>query len=154
MTDTDTPERNLLVIGYGSTLRCDDGVGPAVAEAIAAMNLPGVQTLACHQLLPELADAISKAGRVVFVDATVDGTSEVQLRELTAATSGQIMAHAADPQTLLALARDVFGRCPPAWWLTIPVQNTELGEEFSAVAQQGVQLAIEKIRILAQTASV
>ena len=52
-----------------------------------------------------------------------------------------------DPR-LLALARDVFGHCPRGWWLTIPVENTELGEAFSARAQQGVQLAIEKIRAL------
>jgi len=31
---------HLLVIGYGSTLRGDDGVGPCVAEAVAALNQP------------------------------------------------------------------------------------------------------------------
>jgi Ni,Fe-hydrogenase maturation factor len=40
-----TPERKqapagLLVIGYGNTLRRDDGVGPRVADAIAALALP------------------------------------------------------------------------------------------------------------------
>ena len=32
----------ILVIGYGNTLRGDDGVGPKVAEAVAALALPGV----------------------------------------------------------------------------------------------------------------
>ena len=34
-------EAELLVIGYGNTLRGDDGVGPRVAEAVEKLNLPG-----------------------------------------------------------------------------------------------------------------
>lgn len=123
--------RTLLVIGYGNTLRSDDGVGPKTAEAVAALNLPGVQALACDLLTPELADPVSRAGWVVFVDAAVDAPREVQLRPLRPADSSQIMAHAADPRTLLALARDVFGRAPEAWWLTIPIQNLAIGEDLS-----------------------
>ena len=51
--------RDFLVIGYGNTLRGDDGVGPRVAEAIEKLNLPGVRTLVCQQLSPEHADPIS-----------------------------------------------------------------------------------------------
>ena len=49
-------EAELLVIGYGNSLRRDDGVGPRVAEAIEALNLPGVQTLVCQLLSPEHAE--------------------------------------------------------------------------------------------------
>jgi hydrogenase maturation protease len=136
----------LLLIGYGNTLRSDDGVGPKVIEAIAALKLPGVQTLSCDLLTPELADPISRADTVVFVDAAVDAPAEVQLRPLVPADSAQIMAHAADPRTMLALARDVFGHAPKAWWLTIPVENMGIGEQFSDLARQGVASAIEKIR--------
>jgi hydrogenase maturation protease len=142
--------QHLLVIGYGNTLRSDDGVGPTVAEAVAALNLPGVETLACAQLTPELADPISRAGVVIFVDAAVDGPQEVQLRELEPAGTSQIMAHAADPRTMLALARDVFGRAPEAWWLTIPVTNLEMGEELSLVAQRGMAIAMEEISTIAR----
>ena len=36
----------LLVIGYGNTLRRDDGVGPRVAEAVEGLRLAGVRTIA------------------------------------------------------------------------------------------------------------
>jgi hydrogenase maturation protease len=138
----------LLVLGYGNTLRCDDGVGPKVAEAIANLNLRGVEAVSCPLLTPELADPVARARVVVFVDAAVDAPRGVQLRPLTPADSSQIMAHAADPRTLLALARDLFGRAPQAWWLTIPVDNIGVGEELSPFAQRGASLAVEKIKAL------
>ena len=138
----------LLVIGYGNTLRSDDGVGPRVADAVAALNLPGLSALSCGLLTPELADPVSRAQRVIFVDAAVDAPREVQLRPLAPAESSQIMAHAADPRTLLALARDVFGHAPQAWWLTIPVENTRIGEELSPFAKRGFATALEKLREL------
>jgi hydrogenase maturation protease len=143
------PSSNLLVIGYGNELRCDDGVGLKVVAALEQLNLPGVSTIACHQLTPELAEPVSQAQRVIFVDATMDVASGVGLRELKPSESSQRMAHAADPRTLLALARDVFGRFPAAWWLTIPIEKIEFGSELSPLALRGFQLAVEKIQSLA-----
>jgi hydrogenase maturation protease len=134
-----------LVIGYGNTLRGDDGVGPKVAEAVEALNLPGVRTLACALLTPELAEPVSQVREVVFVDAAVDAPRDVQMRELAPAASSQVMAHAASPGTLLALARDVFGHAPEAWLLTIPVKELGVGEELSPIAQNGLKIALREI---------
>ncbi|MGD0261746.1 MAG: hydrogenase maturation protease [Verrucomicrobiota bacterium] len=135
-----------LVIGYGNTLRRDDGVGPRVADAVAALALPGVRALACPLLTPELADPISRARVAIFVDAAVDAPREVQLRKLAPAGSSQVMAHAASPATVLALARDVFGHAPEAWWLTIPVEDLGMGEELSPLAQRGFELAVQEVK--------
>ena len=140
------PPVGLLVIGYGNTLRRDDGVGPRVAEAVAALALPGVRALACPLLTPELADPVSRARVAIFVDAAVDAPREVQLRKLAPAGSSQVMAHAASPATLLALARDVFGHAPQAWWLTIPVEDLGVGEELSPLAQRGFEIAVQEVR--------
>jgi hydrogenase maturation protease len=139
-------EPNILVLGYGNTLRSDDGVGPLVAEAIAALQLPGVETIVAGLLTPELADPIARVKTVVFVDAAVDAVPNVQLRPCAPAESSQIMAHAADPRTILALARDVFGHAPKAFLLTIPVENLGIGEELSKLASTGMAEAIELIR--------
>ena len=165
-----TIEAELLVIGYGNTLRGDDGVGPRVAEAIEKLNLPGVRTLVCQQLSPEHAEPIARAGRVVFVDAELvagytlqaagleSSTCNlqpatcnyrgVQWRKLEPGESSQLMAHAADPRTMLALARDVFGRAPQAWWLTIPAVKLDFAETLSPAAQRGLAEAVKKIREL------
>lgn len=141
----------LLLIGYGNTLRSDDGVGPRVLEAVEALQLRNVRTIACDLLTPELADPVASADVVVFVDAAVDSPREVQLRPLKPADSSQLMAHAADPRTVLALARDVFGRTPAAWWLTIPVENMGIGEELSPFARRGLEEAVEIIEKLARS---
>ncbi len=137
-----------LIIGYGNTLRCDDGVGPRLAEMVEGLGLPGVKTLSCTLLTPELAEILSRVREVVFVDASVELPRQVQLRPLAPAASSQIMAHAADPRTLLALARDVFGHAPAAWWLTIPAENVGIGEELSALTQRGLNEAVAQVRRL------
>jgi hydrogenase maturation protease len=138
----------LLIIGYGNTLRGDDGVGPRVADAVEALHLPGVRTLICQQLSPEHAAPISLADTVIFVDAAVDAPQEVQLRRLEPNDTSQLMAHAADPRTMLALSRDVFGHVPHAWWLTIPAVKMEFCETLTPVAQRGFEEAVEKIQTL------
>jgi len=145
-TPSSEPSTRLLVIGYGNTLRGDDEVGPRAAEAIATLALPGVRALVCPLLTPELAEAVSQAGVVIFVDAAVDAPREVLMRPLAPAVSSQVVAHAASPATLLALARDVYGRVPEAWWLTIPVADLGIGETFSPLAQRGLAEAIAKIQ--------
>ncbi len=153
-------DAELLVIGYGNILRGDDGVGPRVAEAVGELNLPGVRTLVCQQLSPEHAEPVARARRVIFVDArlcseatarqaAVDQISGVQLRKLEPGDTTQLMAHAADPRTMLALARDVFGHAPEAWWLTIPAMNLDFREDFSRETEAGFADAIEKIQAVA-----
>jgi hydrogenase maturation protease len=142
------PPAIFLVIGYGNLLRGDDGVGPRVAEAVEMLHLPGVCTLIRQQLSPEDAEPISRAKTVVFVDAAVDAPHEVQLRELVPGDTTQLMAHAADPRTMLALARDVFGHAPRAWLLTIPAFDLGFGEILSPTAQSRCSEAVATIRSL------
>ncbi len=148
------PPGNLLVIGYGNTLRGDDGVGPRVAETVGTLRLPGVRTLICQQLSPEHAATISLEQRVIFVDAAVDAPQEVQLRQIEPSDTSQLMAHAADPRTMLALSRDVFGHVPHAWWLTIPAVKMDFSEELTPEAQRGVNEAIALISQLANAPTV
>ncbi|HZR20962.1 MAG TPA: hydrogenase maturation protease [Verrucomicrobiae bacterium] len=144
----ENPAVDLLVIGYGNTLRGDDAAGRRVAQAMEKLHLPGVRVLSCDLLTPELADPVAGAQKVVFVDASVEAVATVQIRELEPAESSQILAHAADPRTLLALARDVFGQAPQAWWVTIPAENLGIGEDLSMKTRVGVEEAIRQIRII------
>jgi hydrogenase maturation protease len=134
-----------LVIGYGNELRGDDGAGPRVAASIAARAWEGVNAIACHGLTPELADAVASARRVVFVDAAVDSGDSVRLQRIGPADALSFSAHSGDPASLLALARDVFGRCPPAWLLKIPAFHFELGGAFSSPTRRGLEEALAQV---------
>ncbi len=60
--------RGVLVVGYGSTLRTDDGVGRAAAQRLVTdPRLDGATVIACHQLAPELALDLSQAAFAVLI---------------------------------------------------------------------------------------
>jgi hydrogenase maturation protease len=140
---------DVLVIGYGNELRSDDGAGPAVARSIEALGLPGLRVRACHQLTPELAEDISVARAVIFIDAReVSKGSRVETTEVQPAMHGVISAHRSDPAALAGLAQSLFGHCPPAWMVTVPAVEFDFGERFSPLAQQGVAEAVLKVQQL------
>ena len=139
--------RQVLVIGYGNELRGDDSLGPRVAEAVAAWRLPGVRALACHQLTPELADPISRARIVLFVDAAADPKiRRLTTRSLRPAVSNDFAPHRSAPPALLALAKALFGRSPRAWLLTLPASDFAFGETLSPVAQRSLRNALTAVR--------
>ncbi len=146
---TVTTDYALLVIGYGNTLRQDDSAGPRVIELLEARALPGVHAFAYAQLSPEHAEAVANARAVVFVDAQVGAASKIQLQQVTPAESPQVTTHAADPQTLLALSRDVYGQAPPAWFLSIPIERLGFGTDISDLTRQCIDDAVNEIERLA-----
>jgi hydrogenase maturation protease len=140
-----------LVIGYGNTLRGDDGAGPRVAAAAGARH--DVHARAVHQLTPELTAALADVDVAVFVDARPshpDGPVEVSALEPGGA--GAPLAHGSDPRGLLALTEALHGRRPRGWLITVPAVSFDYGEELSATTARGVAQAVEIIADLAGAA--
>jgi len=136
---------DLLIIGYGNPLREDDGVGWRVAE-MAAEALPDATMLTAHQLTPELSEPISRAGRVVFIDAAAEGVpGEVRYVALSPASAYRPGSHESTPDGLLALAAVLFGRCPPAHMLTIVGHSFGLGETLSPTVEAAIPIAVRLI---------
>jgi hydrogenase maturation protease len=136
----------ILVIGYGNTLRSDDGVGPRVAFAANGWAVPGLTSIAAHQLTPELAEPLAAAELAIFVDARLaEGGEEVEILPLESSRSGGMTGHASDPRFLLALAQALYGRHPRTWLVTVPVADLSLGERISPAAERGVAAALERI---------
>jgi hydrogenase maturation protease len=133
-----------LLIGYGNSLRGDDGVGPRVAEAVAGWNRPGLQAIAVQQLLPELAASLATVRRVILVDASVD-TETVQIQSLRPSPIESALGHAPEPCWLLSLTAQLYDRCPEAWLITIPAQDLGFGEELSLRSRQGMETALGHI---------
>lgn len=139
--------QNILVIGYGNELRSDDAAGLKVAEAAAGWKLPELRTLVCQQLTPEMAEAISEANAVVFVDAAVNPEDpSVQAFRIGPLDKGPHATHTGDPRGLLALAKQAFGHCPPAWLISVPGERFDFGEGLSPLAAEGMATAEERLR--------
>ncbi len=137
------------MIGYGNTLRSDDGVGQRVAVAVASWALPGLETIVVHQLTPELAERLVSAELVIFVNARqAEIGAAVEISLLEAANSVEALAHASDPRWLLALTEAAYGRRPRAWMLTVPATDFSLGEALSVTARSGANDALGRIAAL------
>lgn len=142
----DCQETNWLVIGYGSELHGDDAAGPVATRAIEAWQLPGVRTKIAHQLTPELAEAVSKARSVLFIDAST-AVQESALRPVDPDASGQFNPHAGSPESILALSKALYEQCPRCWLAAIPASNFELGSPLSQHTAKGIEDALAQIRI-------
>ncbi|MCC6630011.1 MAG: hydrogenase maturation protease [Chloroflexi bacterium] len=142
-----------LVIGYGNPLRGDDGVGPAVATALAEMGgVDGMDLIVLDpvQLTPELAVDVASAAAVIFVDAQVDEVAGmVRSAALTPgdAVTGAF-SHAATPAGLLALARDLYGVVPPAWVVSVGAVSFAPGDGLSPAVAAAVPVAMAQVRRL------
>src|SRR5262249_20301058 len=95
-----------------------------------------------------LAERLSEAQRVVFVDAGLD-RDDLRVLRLEPATGA--WGHTCDPQWLLALTEDLYGARPEAWLMEVPAACLGFGMSLSPVAQQGLQAALQHICDLAGT---
>jgi hydrogenase maturation protease len=123
-----------LLIGYGNPLRGDDALGWLVAQHLLASGPPPhLDVIAAHELTPELAEPISQATRVLFVDARADSQPGLLTWRivLPAAQASPALTHQLGPGALLALARLLYGRCPQAWLYTVGGASFEYGEQLS-----------------------
>ena len=145
----------VLVIGYGNPLREDDGIGWRVIEEIereesSIFNLQSLETIAVHQLLPELAEEVSAAGLVIFVDASVEGEpGDIVVREVLPVTQEMgAFTHHFDPAGLLGYARDLYGRFPRAYLVTITAVSLGYGEGLSPTIEAALPDILTQIEAL------
>jgi len=128
-----------LIIGIGSMLRRDDGLGPDLARHAAESLSSGAHAVALllvTQLTPELAEPISRAERVVFIDAadTADAAPGTIMAQPVAPDMRDDAAftHQASPGSLLAAARDWYGHAPAALLIAVQGADFSIGEGLSA----------------------
>jgi hydrogenase maturation protease len=121
-----------LIIGYGNTLRGDDGIGYHIAEALG-QRIDFAQVLARHQLTVELADDIARAAWVVFVDADAQSSPGKVTVHPVAADSQlpRMFTHHLTPAALLACTQQFFGSAPPAWLLAIGSQSMDFSHALT-----------------------
>ncbi len=140
---------NVLVLGYGNPLRGDDGAGPAAARLLEEEKPgSGVEVAACHQLMPELAEKISRTSLVIFLDACAsDPPGEVRSREIRPSrTPGDPFTHGLTPEALMVWAGTLYGSVPRAYLVSIGACSFELDERLSPAVAQGLPEMVACVR--------
>jgi hydrogenase maturation protease len=138
----------ILVVGYGNTLRTDDGIGWHAAGRLAGdERLSGAVILQRHQLTPELALDISAASLVVFIDASRElspgsvDVGRVERTDVARSTS----SHHLSPPVLVALAHELYGRAPAAYVVRCGVASLDVGDQLSPAVEAASARVIDAV---------
>lgn len=135
--------KKVLLIGYGNPGRLDDGLGPALAQAIDDRSIPGVTVDIDYQLLVEDAAAVAEYDVVIFVDASVSGKEPFSFRSVEASEDITFTTHSMKPESVVALAEDMFGQKTQAYTLAIRgYEFNDFGEKLSEQAAANLESAI------------
>jgi len=147
--------RHVLIIGCGNPLRGDDGLAShALVHLERRPGLGDVAMISCHQLTPELAEPISRADRVIFIDARVSqspaqtpGLVETRPVESQAASSSAFSHHFGAP-ALLEYAQKLYGRRPEAFAVSVVGEFFGYGEELSPSIRASLARLLEQVEAL------
>jgi hydrogenase maturation protease len=135
-----------LIIGYGSTLRRDDGIGFLAAERLMDL-LPEDSVIARQQLTPDLADDVSQVDRVIFIDACAkNAPGEIRTEEVRpAGEDWGAFVHEMSPGVLLDCVKQVYGKVPAAQLITIGGEDFSIGEGLSASVATAMETVVAQV---------
>ncbi len=139
----------VLIIGYGNPLRGDDAVGWQAAERLRERIRDGkVQIVTSHQLTPEMADPISRAHRVIFIDADCDNKEgEIAFRRVEPDRSAsELFSHQLTPEVLLGVASRLYGGCADGVLISMGAGSFEYGAELSEAVRTALPELLERVQ--------
>ncbi len=158
MSSSGTPELHrtgdILVIGYGNSIRGDDALGQVVAEEIERqLSDDTVRVLTEEILTTELVAELADVKLAIFLDASTEGTvgQVACCRVEPDLDSAASMAHTLTVEALLAFTQQFYERAPETYLLTsrgvtFELQDVQLSPPVAAVVPVMVETALALIR--------
>ena len=139
-----------VILAWGNDFHQDDGAGRRAAAALRDLQLPHTDIHDFNQLVPEHAELLMDASRVIFLDAFPaepgQGALLLPLHDQAALhLPRSCFGHAVQPTEIATLAADLYGAKPEAWLAALPGFQFDLGEELSDATQAGIRDMLVKI---------
>ena len=125
-------------------MRSDDGVAWRAADELerkfACSKIAAeVEILRCHQLAPELAEAVSQSEAVIFLDAASAGVAgqpgDLGCEEVPLPSGNTSFTHQFSPGAVLALSQQLFGASPRAYAVTLTGECFDHGDSLSPMVE-------------------
>ncbi|OGV62528.1 MAG: hypothetical protein A2498_15565 [Lentisphaerae bacterium RIFOXYC12_FULL_60_16] len=135
-----------VLIGFGNPGRCDDGLGPALVDAVSTLGLPGLTTESDYQLTVEDADLVAHHEVAVFADADVSCREPFRFHRIQPGPSARFSSHAVEAPEVMALAQQLFGATTRAYALGIRgYRFNAYDERISPEARRNLDAAVRFI---------
>lgn len=107
------PSKRTLIVGYGNTLRGDDGLGRVVADRLTQLDLPGVTVLSIHQLTIDLAMQLTGFEQVILIDALAGvEPGIIEVSDVQPLNTMPGISHYVSPGELLLATQTLYGHFP------------------------------------------
>ena len=141
-----------LILGYGNTLRKDDGLGVYAAMALTSLTLPhDVEVCTYQQLSPGISPLLAQMDHAVFIDAAMASSGEkpgtIHTRDLQPRTTQpSSITHHFDPEMLLAMAESLYGHAPQAKLFSVTAASFDLEEGLSPEVSAALPGLVEGIK--------
>jgi len=101
-----------LIIGYGNTLRGDDGFGVDVVTLLQNKSLKNTTTISAFQLTPEMALDLLEYSHIVFVDTAFSPSHEYILACSLENTHNVNLSHHISAFHLIDILNTLYDHCP------------------------------------------
>jgi hydrogenase maturation protease len=144
--------KKILIVGYGNSLRGDDGLGPLIAQQIADRPEPAsvrIRVVRLPQLDISLVSDMKDADTVIFVDARHDeDENPVVVKSVTPQASvafGGHSTHCLGVDTLVTIIRDWYDTRQQCFLVMPKGYDFSIGDNISFQGMQAADSAINKI---------
>jgi hydrogenase maturation protease len=140
---------NILVYGYGNPGRADDALGIFFSEEVekfaATRGLTNVVCETSYQLNVEDALEISTYDIVLFADASMENIETFDFRKLNPNKTIHFSTHAMNPESILALCKDLYEVQPKCYLVSIRGYEWDLGKSMTEKANQNLNSALQLV---------
>lgn len=141
-----------LVVGYGNTIRGDDGLGPHIAQGLDIEKFPPssrVKVLSLPQPDISLVSEFSDVDIVIFADARCDDDDALlRVERIETNAPGSCLAHSSHAlgiHELLAIAAGWYGKQPTCFLIKPKGFDFSIGETLSEQAEKAALQASQAI---------
>lgn len=146
-----------LILACGNPLRGDDGLGGWMAAQVQEkFTSSQVEVVASHQFTPELAEPISTADTVIFLDCSAkEEAGKVSLQVMAPAEKlPRLISHHMHPASLLRLSQELYGRVPRlAYLITVGGKSFKIGAQLSDAVSDAAPEVLSLVEEIVQGAN-
>lgn len=146
-------QQALTLFTWGNPSRGDDAIGPRlhqiIKQLITEFSLENIQLIEDFQLQPEHVFDINEHACIVFIDASYQGDTALQIAPVICEAHIGYTTHALSPGALMNLYEKTQKKqCPPAFIFSVRGYYFELGASLSKQAEENINTAAQLLKKL------